>query len=142
MTRRPPKATRTDTLFPYTTLFRSGVSHFHYTIIGGMGFAWLAATHYWFPKFSGRMYSEAVGKLAAWVAFIAFNATFFPMFIAGVQGMNRRVSVYLPYLEDINPWISLWAFVLGLAFFVALLNILVAWQIGRASCRDSVCQSV
>src|SRR3546814_1988444 len=80
-----------------------------------MVFAWLAATHYWFPKFSGRMYSEAVGKLAAWVAFIAFNATFFPMFIAGVQGMNRRVSVYLPYLEDINPWISLWAFVLGLA---------------------------
>src|SRR3546814_2552012 len=91
-----------------------------------MVFAWLAATHYWFPKFSGRMYSEAVGKLAAWVAFIAFNATFFPMFIAGVQGMNRRVSVYLPYLEEFNPGISLWAFVLGLAFFVDLLNILVA----------------
>src|SRR3546814_1167007 len=58
------------------------------------------------------------------------------MFIAGVQGMNRRVSVYLPYLEDINPWISLWAFVLGLAFFVALLNILVAWLRGARASAD------
>src|SRR3546814_12589324 len=58
------------------------------------------------------------------------------MFIAGVQGMNRRVSVYLPYLEDINPWISLWAFVLGLAFSVALLNILVAWLRGARASAD------
>lgn len=112
------------------------VAHFHYTIIGGMVFAWLGATYYWLPKFSGRMYNETVGKLAAWVSFIAFNATFFPMFIAGVDGMNRRVSVYLPYLENINLWISLWAFVLGLAFFVALLNVLVAWFRGERAPAD------
>src|SRR3546814_19821219 len=93
------------------------VAHFHYTIIGGMVFAWLAALHYWFPKFSGRMYSEAVGKLAASVAFIAFNATFFPMFIAVVQGINQSVSVYLTYHEAIQPWISLLEFLLWLAFF-------------------------
>src|SRR3546814_18015477 len=105
MIRRTPSSTRTDTLLPYTTLFRSlyvlmsmlnfliggftgvfladvpadfqfnntyfVVAHFHYTIIGGMVFAWLGATHYWFPQFSGRMYNETVGKLAAWVTFIA-----------------------------------------------------------------------
>src|SRR3546814_3222935 len=122
-----------DVQFKNTYLF---VAHFHSQSIGGRVFAWLGATHYWFPKFSGRMYNETVGKLAAWVTFIAFNATFFPMFIAGVHGMNRRVSVYLPYLEDINLWISLWAFVLGLAFFVAFLNILVAWLRGVRASAD------
>lgn len=107
------------------------VAHFHYTIIGGMVFAWLGATHYWFPKYSGRMYNETIGKLAAVVIFISFNATFFAMFISGIQGMNRRVGVYMSYLTDINTWTSLWAFLLGFGFFIAFLNILVAWMNGK-----------
>ena len=112
------------------------VAHFHYTIIGGMVFAWLGATHYWFPKYSGRMYNEAIGKLAAWTIFIGFNATFFAMFIAGVEGMNRRVATYMPYLSGINIWTSLWSFLLGLGFFVAFLNILVAWVRGPRAPAD------
>ncbi|MEP0314158.1 cbb3-type cytochrome c oxidase subunit I [Hyphomonas sp.] len=107
------------------------VAHFHYTIIGGMVFAWLGAMHYWFPKYSGRMYNETVGKIAAWAVFIGFNATFFAMFIAGIEGMNRRISIYLPYLTGLNIWSSLWGFVLGVGFFVAFLNILISWFRGR-----------
>jgi cytochrome c oxidase subunit I len=112
------------------------VAHFHYTIIGGMVFAWLGATHYWFPKYSGRMYNETIGKLAAWTVFVGFNATFFAMFIAGMEGMNRRVATYLPYLTDINIWTSLWAFLVGLGFFVAFANILVAWMRGARAPAD------
>src|SRR3546814_19206929 len=66
------------------------VAHFHYTILGGMVFSWLAAPHYWFPKFSGRMYSEAVGKLAAWVSFISFHAPFFPSFLYGKSAVREK----------------------------------------------------
>jgi len=112
------------------------VAHFHYTIIGGMVFAWLGATHYWFPKYSGRMYNETIGKLAAWTVFIGFNATFFAMFIAGAEGMNRRVAVYMDYLSGINMWTSLWSFLLGIGFFVAFLNILIAWISGARAPAD------
>lgn len=102
------------------------VAHFHYTIIGGMIFAWLASLHYWFPKFTGRMYAEGWAKLASWTVLVAFNATFLGMFVAGFDGMNRRVAEYLPYLGGINEWVSLWSFVLGIGFAVALLNLLVS----------------
>lgn len=112
------------------------VAHFHYTIIGGMVFAWLGAVHYWFPKYSGRMYNETIGKLAAWIVFVSFNASFFAMFVSGVEGMNRRVGVYMPYLTDLNIWTSLWAFLLGFGFFLAFLNILVAWTSGKRAPAD------
>jgi cytochrome c oxidase subunit 1 len=103
------------------------VAHFHYTIVGGMVFAWLGATYYWFPKFSGHMYNETIGKLSAWVIFVAYNATFLAMFVSGFEGMNRRVAVYPSYLHGTNEWTSVWAFVLGLGFFVAFLNIVISW---------------
>lgn len=102
------------------------VAHFHYTIIGGMVFAWLAGLYYWFPKFSGRMYNEGWGKLSAWLVFFGFNLTFLGMFVAGFDGMNRRVAEYMPYLKGINEWVSIWAFLLGLAFGIALLNLLIS----------------
>lgn len=99
------------------------VAHFHYTIIGGMVFAWLAGMYYWFPKYSGRMYNELIGKVSAWWVFLGFNLTFLGMFVAGFDGMNRRIAEYLPYLGGINMWVSIWAFVLGLGFAFALLNL-------------------
>lgn len=103
------------------------VAHFHYTIVGGMIFAWLGAMHYWFPKYTGRMYNEGLAKLMSIIIFVAYNATFLAMFVAGIDGMNRRVATYMPYLSGLNVWTSLWAFVLGAAFFIALLNLLVCW---------------
>jgi cytochrome c oxidase subunit 1 len=106
------------------------VAHFHYTILGGMVFAWFAALYYWFPKYTGRMYNELWGKVFAWVIFFAFNLTFFAMFLAGINGMNRRIATYLPYLSGLNVWISIWAFVLGLGFFIPLVNFIYCWVRG------------
>ena len=70
------------------------VAHFHYVLFGGSIFGILSGLYYWFPKMSGRMLGEKIGKLPFWLTFIGFNLTFFPMHIVGVQGMPRRVYTY------------------------------------------------
>lgn len=112
------------------------VSHFHYTILGGMVFTWLAGMYYWFPKFSGRMYNELWGKISAWGIFIFFNLTFAGMQIAGIEGMNRRVAVYLPYLQSINIWVSVSAFLLGLSFAIPVVNFAYSWAKGRIAAAN------
>lgn len=92
------------------------VGHFHYTIIGGMVFTWIAAMYYWLPKMSGRMYNEKWAVfLSIWI-FIAFNMTFSQFFILGLNGMNRWVAVYPTYLQPMNFEVSLFAFALGIGF--------------------------
>jgi cytochrome c oxidase subunit I+III len=70
------------------------VAHFHYVLIGGAVFPLMGALYYWFPKFTGRMLSEALGKWQFWLFFIGFNVTFFPMHWLGILGMPRRVYTY------------------------------------------------
>jgi cytochrome c oxidase subunit I len=70
------------------------VAHFHYVLIGGALFPLFGAFHYWFPKFTGRKIDERRGKLTFWILFLGFNLTFFPMHIAGLRGMPRRVYTY------------------------------------------------
>src|SRR5215211_2498634 len=72
------------------------VAHFHYVLIGGAVFPLMGAIYYWFPKVTGRMLSERLGKWNFWLAFIGFNVAFFPMHVLGLQGMPRRVYTYLP----------------------------------------------
>ena len=72
------------------------VAHFHYVLIGGAVFPLLGAIYYWFPKITGRMMSERLGRWHFWLAFIGFNLAFFPMHILGLQGMPRRVYTYQP----------------------------------------------
>src|SRR5436309_8195341 len=74
------------------------VAHFHYVLIGGAVFPLFGALHYWFPKWTGRMMSERLGKLTFWLMFAGFNLTFFPMHILGLHGMPRRVYTYLDSL--------------------------------------------
>ncbi len=76
------------------------VAHFHYIIFGGMGFAFFAAIHYWFPKMYGRMYNLKLANIALIIKFIGFNLLYFPQFIIGVQGMPRR---YFDYPEQFQP---------------------------------------
>ncbi|MBW3671293.1 MAG: cytochrome c oxidase subunit I, partial [Acidobacteria bacterium] len=71
------------------------VAHFHYVLIGGAVFPIFAAFHYWFPKLTGRMPSERMGRWSFWLFFIGFNITFFPMHQLGFQGMPRRIYTYL-----------------------------------------------
>jgi cytochrome c oxidase subunit 1 len=100
------------------------VAHFHYTIVGGAIFALLAAVFYWFPKFTGRMYNDTLGKVfAVWVT-VAFNATFIPLFWAGMNGMNRRIGDYPPAYEGANKFASVWALILGASFLLFLGNLI------------------
>ena len=70
------------------------VAHFHYTIFGGGVFGYFAGLYYWFPKFTGRMLSEGLGKASFWLMFIGFNMTFLIQHSIGLSGMPRRVYDY------------------------------------------------
>jgi cytochrome c oxidase subunit I+III len=70
------------------------VAHFHYVLIGGAVFPLMGALYFWFPKFSGRLLSERLGRWQFWLFFIGFNVTFFPMHWLGLIGMPRRVYTY------------------------------------------------
>ena len=70
------------------------MAHFHYTIMGGLVFAFFAAIYYWLPKMTGYMLNERLGKVHFWMMFIAFNSTFAPLFALGFMGMPRRVVTY------------------------------------------------
>jgi cytochrome c oxidase subunit 1 len=74
------------------------VAHLHYVLIGGAVFPLFGALHFWFPKMTGRMPSEGLGKIGFWLMFVGFNLTFFPMHQLGLDGMPRRVYTYLPGL--------------------------------------------
>ncbi|MFG0247990.1 MAG: cbb3-type cytochrome c oxidase subunit I, partial [Phycisphaeraceae bacterium JB051] len=98
------------------------VAHFHYVMMGSVLIAFLGAMYHWWPKMTGKMYSEKVGAIACAMVFVGFNLTFFIQFIAGSQGMPRR---YASYVDDymIYHHISTGgAFVLGTGLFLVLFN--------------------
>ena len=100
------------------------VAHFHYVLIGGAVFPLLAATYYWFPKLVGRLLDERLGRWHFWLAFIGFNAAFFPMHIVGLWGMPRRVYTYPLELGwgPINLFITAGAVVFFLSFVLLTFN--------------------
>lgn len=89
------------------------VAHFHYVMVGGQVIAYLAGIHYWWPKMTGRMYSEFWGKISAMLVFVGFNLTFFPQFILGYQGMPRRYAAYPEEFQVLNIFSTAGASVLG-----------------------------
>jgi cytochrome c oxidase subunit 1 len=111
------------------------VAHFHYVLIGGNVFPLLGAVYYWFPKFTGRMMSERLGKWHFWLAFIGFNITFFPMHISGLMGMPRRVYTYLPEMGwgNLNLISTLGAAMLFASFVVFLVNVVVSARRGAVA---------
>jgi cytochrome c oxidase subunit I len=107
------------------------VAHIHYVLFGGSVFTIFAGIYYWFPKMTGRMYNETLGKLHFWLTFVGFNLTFFPMHILGTEGMIRRVADYPPRFEDLNMFISLASFGLGASVIVFLYNMITSWRFGE-----------
>ncbi|HEY1696078.1 MAG TPA: cytochrome c oxidase subunit I [Polyangiaceae bacterium] len=107
------------------------VAHFHYVIFGGTAFALLGAVYYWFPKISGRLLSESLGKWNFWLMVLGFNLTFFVQHFLGVLGMPRRVYTYpdLPYWGALNMISTVGAFLMGLASLLLVVN--VAWSLRR-----------
>jgi cytochrome c oxidase subunit I+III len=108
------------------------VAHFHYVLIGGAVFPLLGAIYYWYPKMTGRMMSERLGKWAFWLIFVGFHLTFFPMHILGLQGMPRRVYTYQPDMpwHGLNMFVSLSAVILAAGFLVFFIDAIRAARSG------------
>ncbi len=100
------------------------VAHFHYVLIGGAVFPLLGAIYYWFPKMTGRMMSERLGKWSFWLIFSGFNLTFFPMHILGLQGMPRRIYTYQPDMpwHGLNMFVSVSAVILVAGFLIFFID--------------------
>jgi cytochrome c oxidase subunit I+III len=111
------------------------VAHFHYVLVGGAVFPLLGAIYYWFPKMTGRMMSERLGKWAFWLVFVGFNLTFFPMHILGLQGMPRRVYTYQPEMHwyGLNMFVSLSAIVLAAGFLVFFIDTIRSARFGATA---------
>ncbi len=100
------------------------VAHLHYVLIGGSLFGLLAGAYYWWPKITGRLLDERLGRVQFWLLFIAFNVTFFPQHYLGAVGMPRRIYTYPAGLgwETWNLVSSIGAFGIGLAVLLFLVN--------------------
>ncbi len=109
------------------------VAHIHYVLFGGSLMTIFAGVYYWFPKMTGRMYDERLGKWHFWLTFIFFNATFGPMHVIGLQGMPRRVATYASQFADLNLFISIASWGLGLVTLVFLYNMVNSWRAGPRS---------
>ena len=97
------------------------VAHFHYVMVGGQVIAYLGGIHYWWPKMTGKMYSEFWGKISAMLVFIGFNLTFFPQFILGYLGMPRRYASYPEEMQVLNIFSTAGASVLGVGLIMPVI---------------------
>ncbi len=103
------------------------IAHFHYIMVGGTLLAYLGGLHYWWPKISGRMYSEPAAKTAAVIVFIGFNLTFFPQFILGYMGMPRRYHAYPDEFQVLNVLSSAGASILAVGFLLPAIYLTWSW---------------
>jgi cytochrome c oxidase subunit 1 len=100
------------------------VAHFHYIMVGGTVMAYLGGVHYWWPKMTGRLYNEALGKTAAILVFAGFNLTFFPQFFLGYSGMPRRYHEYAPEFQVLNVLSTAGASILAIGYVLPLIYLL------------------
>ena len=114
------------------------VAHFHYVLIGGAVFPLLGAITYWYPKFTGRMMSERLGKIGFWTIFLGFQLAFFPMHFAGLMGMPRRVYTYPAGmgLELPNMLSSIGSAVVAAAVLLFVVNMLISLRGGTEAGAD------
>ena len=103
------------------------VSHFHYVMVGGVVMGYLGGMHFWWPKITGRMYPEGWAKLSALFVFVGFNLTFFPQFILGYIGMQRRYWQYPPEFQVLNILSTAGASVLAVGYLLPM--IYFAWSL-------------
>jgi cytochrome c oxidase subunit 1 len=107
------------------------IAHFHYIMVGGMVMAYMGGLHYWWPKITGRMYSELWGTIAAIVIFVGFNLTFFPQYILGYLGMPRRYHFYPPEFQVLNDFSTAGASILALGYLLPLIYLLASLRSGK-----------
>ena len=107
------------------------VAHFHYVMMGSTLIAFFGALHYWWPKFTGRMYNERIGQITAIVTMIMFNVTFLPQFVMGARGMPRRYWLYDPQYTVLHQISTVGAVIMGLSIVLMILNLFVSLKSGR-----------
>jgi cytochrome c oxidase subunit 1 len=114
------------------------VAHFHYVIVGGIVFALFGAFYYWYPKMTGRMYNETLGKLHFWLFIIGFHLTFDFMHIPGILGMPRRIYTYEPGRgwEIWNLIVTIGAFLQAAGILVFVVNLLWSLRKGEPAGND------
>ncbi|TMK66570.1 MAG: cytochrome c oxidase subunit I [Actinobacteria bacterium] len=114
------------------------VAHIHYVLFGGSVFAIFAGLYYWFPKMSGRMLSEGLGRLSFLLMFVGFNLTFLVQHSLGLEGMPRRIYRYPDYSNwpALNLISTVGAFVLGVGVLVTVVNVLISMRSGTRAGND------
>ena len=114
------------------------MAHFHYVLLGGTLFAIMAGLYYWFPKMTGRMMNDRLGRWHFWLMFIGFNLTFGPMHIAGMLGMPRRIYTYGKGFgwESWNLLATIGSFILAVSLVIFFYNLTVSWVRGKPAGDD------
>ena len=114
------------------------VAHFHYVLFGGSVFGIFAGLYYWFPKMSGRLLSEGLGKLSFWTMFVGFNLTFLVQHSAGMSGMPRRIYDYPADAgwEGFNLVSTIGSFILGIGVLITVVNVLQSIKKGKRAGND------
>jgi cytochrome c oxidase subunit 1 len=106
------------------------VAHFHYVLFGGSVMTIYAGLYFWYPKMTGRLINERLGRIHFWATFVALNATFMPMHWLGMAGMPRRVADYAERFGFWNMFITISAFALGASTIVFVYNAVNSWRHG------------
>jgi cytochrome c oxidase subunit I len=114
------------------------VAHFHYVIVGGILFALFAAFYYWYPKMTGRLLSERLGKWHFWLFLVGFHLTFDIMHIPGILGMPRRIYTYEPGRgwDTLNLLVTIGAFIQAIAILVFVANLIISYFRGAEAGND------
>jgi cytochrome c oxidase subunit 1 len=114
------------------------VAHFHYVLVGAIVFMIFSAIYYWYPKMTGRMLSERLGKWHFWLMVIGFHLTFDPMHIAGMLGMPRQIFTYEPDRgwALLNQIISIGGFIQGIAIAILVYNLVHSYFKGKEAGPD------
>jgi cytochrome c oxidase subunit 1 len=107
------------------------IAHFHYIMVGGAVMGYLGGMHFWWPKISGRMYPEWLGKFAALIVFLGFNLTFFPQFILGYMGMPRRYWQYPPEFQVLNVLSTAGSTILAVGYVLPMVYFLWSMRYGK-----------
>ena len=112
------------------------VAHFHYIMVGGTVSAFFAALHYWWPKITGRLYSEGWARFAAALMFFGFNFTFFPQFVMGYLGMPRRYAHYPAEFQVYHVLSSSGAMILAAAYLLPLFYLSYSLRFGERAGKN------
>ncbi len=114
------------------------VAHLHYVLFGGSVFGIFAGLYYWFPKMSGRLLSESLGKASFWTMFVGFNLTFLIQHSMGLSGMPRRIYDYSDNLHvgGYNLVSTIGSFILGLGVLITVVNVLHSIRHGKRAGND------